>query len=601
MKLETTDICADIDPRLQQVLAEHAERHAGVRSASATATLSEAEVAVVARVRSPGAWRALPGVSVDAVIGRSDDMPGYLVTGRAQVDSLEAVRRDPAVYSLKAAQPVKSMLATTTKDVGARPVDLPPGTPLGAGVIVGVVDFGLDFANKNFRNASGGTRIATLWDQRGQARAGSPYGYGRLYTRAEINRALRASNPYQALGYGGRTDLYWQQGTHGTHVTDIAAGNGRGTGAPGVAPEAEIVFVDLAASDIPWEGEAVVDASFGDSVQLLEALTFIFDYAKKRKKPCVINASLGTNGGPHDGTTLLEQGIDTLVSQAPGRAVVLAAGNSYSDGIHARGSVAQGGSADLAWDIPARDFTHNELEVWYDGGTDLAVEIIGPDRRSLGRVALGQNARVKDAAGATVVFIAHRKGDPNNGDNVIGVFLNKNAPAGVWTVRLHGVRVTDGGYHAWIERDDSRPSHFLPPHDNDYTLGSLSTGHKSLVVGAYNPHGRGSPICTFSSAGPTRDNRPKPEISAPGQDVWAARSLSAQGLLNMSGTSMATPAVTGVVALVLAQAKAEGRSLTIDQIRAVVMGSARKNPPAQSWDKRYGVGRVWAPGAVAAV
>jgi subtilisin family serine protease len=601
MELELTDIFTDMDPRLQRLMVEHAERQAELRSAAARAATSEADIAVVARVRSPAAWRDMPGVSVDAVVGRSDDLPGYLVTGRVQVDRLDDLRQDPAVYSLKAAQPVSPVLATTTQDVGARPADLPPGTPMGTGVIVGVVDFGLDFANKNFRNASGGTRIAALWDQRGQARQGSPYGYGRLFTRVEINRALKASNPYQSLGYGGRADLYWQEGTHGTHVTDIAAGNGRGTGTPGVAPDAEIVFVDLAASDIPWEGEAVVEGSFGDSVQLLEALTFIFDYAKKRKKPCVINASLGTNGGPHDGSTLLEQGIDTLVSQAPGRAVVLAAGNSYADGIHAKGHVAQGGSADLAWDIPARDFTHNELEVWYDGGTDLAVEIIGPDRRSLGRVALSQNARVKDATGATVVFIAHRKHDPNNGDNVIGVFLNRNAPAGVWTVRLHGIRVADGTYHAWIERDDDRPSHFLPPHDNNYTLGSLSTGHKSLVVGAYNAHGRGAPICTFSSAGPTRDNRPKPELCAPGQDVWAARSLSAQGLLNMSGTSMATPAVTGVVALVLAQAKAEGRSLTIDQIRAAVMGTARKNPPAQPWDNRYGTGRIWAPGAVAAV
>jgi subtilisin family serine protease len=184
---------------------------------------------------------------------------------------------------------------------------------------------------------------------------------------------------------------------------------------------------------------------------------------------------------------------------------------------------------------------------------------------------------------------------------VIGVFLNQRAPAGVWTVRLHGIQVANGTFHAWIERDDDRPSHFLPPHDDNYTLGSLSTGHRSLVVGAYDAHGRGSPIAPFSSAGPTRDGRQKPEVSAPGQQVWAARSLSAQGVVSMSGTSMAAPAVTGLVALLLAEAAAAGRSLGIDEIRAALMGTARKNPPTGAWNNRYGVGRVWAPGVVSTV
>jgi subtilisin family serine protease len=248
--------------------------------------------------------------------------------------------------------------------------------------------------------------------------------------------------------------------------------------------------------------------------------------------------------------------------------------------------------------VPQNDVSQNELEIWYDGGTELAVEVIGPTGRSLGRVALGASARVQDRLGRTTVFVAHRRQDPNNGDNVIGVFLSAAAPAGVWKLRLHGVAVTEGTFHAWIERDDTRPSHFLPPHDNRYTLGSLSTGHKSIVVGAYNAHAAGAAIAPFSGAGPTRDGRQKPELSAPGQSVWAARSLATQGLVAMSGTSMAAPAVTGVIALLLAEARTRGQLPDVDEIRRRLQETALHDPPPLPWDARYGAGRVWAPGVL---
>ncbi len=120
-----------------------------------------------------------------------------------------------------------------------------------------------------------------------------------MHTRNAINAALGQPDPYSALGYGPPPDNAFQQGTHGTHVMDIAAGNGHGSGVPGVAPNADIIFVEVAANDIPFSGPNAVGKSFGDSVQLLEAVKFIFEQAGDRA--CVINASLGTNGGPHDG------------------------------------------------------------------------------------------------------------------------------------------------------------------------------------------------------------------------------------------------------------------------------------------------------------
>jgi subtilisin family serine protease len=110
------------------------------------------------------------------------------------------------------------------------------------------------------------------------------------------------------------------------------------------------------------------------------------------------------------------------------------------------------------------------------------------------------------------------------------------------------------------------------------------------------------PISYFSSAGPTRDGREKPEVSAPGHAVLAAKSRSRTGVTRMSGTSMAAPAVTGTIALLLAEARARHQSVSIDQIRQALIASARHNPPQGSgWDPRYGHGRVSAQGAVASV
>jgi subtilisin family serine protease len=110
------------------------------------------------------------------------------------------------------------------------------------------------------------------------------------------------------------------------------------------------------------------------------------------------------------------------------------------------------------------------------------------------------------------------------------------------------------------------------------------------------------PLSFFSSAGPTRDGREKPDVSAPGHEVLAAKSRTGTGVVRKSGTSMAAPATAGLVALVLAEARARGLNLTIDQTRKVVIDAARRNPPpGTKWHERYGIGRVSATAAVQAV
>ncbi|MDT7785972.1 MAG: hypothetical protein QOF58_4391, partial [Pseudonocardiales bacterium] len=544
---------------------------------------------VIAKVSDLRAFTGLSAVTVGAVLGDTAPDGTTIVTARVSVAKLNQVRQHRSVVSLKAAQRLRPVLKKTTSEISARPTDLPAGSGAdgGRGVVVGIVDFGCDFAHENFRNDDGTSRLLKLWDQNGSGDGEGAFGYGTVHESAAINAALteQEQDPYSALGYQPDPN----EPAHGTHVMDIAAGNGR---TPGVAPASDLVFVDLAGSDIPFDGGAVVGSSLGDSVQLLEALAFIFETAGGR--PCSINVSLGTNGGPHDGTTLVEQGIDRLLTQKPNRSVCIAASNSFADGIHAAANVPANGSHDLTWQVFEDDDTQNELELWYSGEQELALELVTPEGQSIGTLGLGESGTVTQA-GKVVLFAANRPRDPNNGDNAIGVFLSPSMPSGTWTLKLHNENATEKvPFHAWIERDDVGQSCFEEPLDNSHTVGSISCGHKTIVVGSYDAHvAEELPLSEFSSSGPTRDGRRKPEVSAPGHDVVAAASLTGGGTVAMSGTSMAAPAVTGCVALLLAAAHTQGRSLTVEEIRALVIGSARVDPPETgTHDLRYGEGRV---------
>ncbi len=581
-----------MDPRLQKLVSFRA---LGLRKRATTSTAVD-EVAIVAKVTDVAKWEALSEVEPGTVVGTTDADGTTIVTGRIPIARIEHVRTQPFVQSLKAARRLKRTLAATTQETLARPSLLPAGNKAkgGKGAIVGIVDFGCDFAHQNFRDAGGKTRVRAIWNQAGTPGAGgSPFNYGRLHRKPEINQALKKADPYIALGYGPDPS----EPAHGTHVMDIASGNGRGTGVPGMAPQAEIVFVEVSSSDIAWSGEEAVGQSFGDSVQLLEALTFIFIEAAAT--PCAINVSLGTNGGPHDGTTLAEQGIDRLLRQQPNRAVCIAASNSYADGIHAAGMVPQNGTYDLGWNVASNDQTENELELWYPGASRLAVELMTPTGATIAMVQPGASGMVM-ANGQPAIFIANRLNDPNNGDNTVGIFMTDHAQGGRWIVRLHGDQTLATPFHAWVERDDFGQSSFDAPTDNGYTVGSISCGHETIVVGSYDAHKTETPLSWFSSAGPTRDGRQKPEVSAPGHAVIAAASRSVNGTTKMSGTSMAAPCVTGLCALVLAEAKARNRTLAIADLRSAVVDTARRDPPGGTvWDNRYGMGRVSAKAAVA--
>jgi subtilisin family serine protease len=227
----------------------------------------------------------------------------------------------------------------------------------------------------------------------------------------------------------------------------------------------------------------------------------------------------------------------------------------------------------------------------------------------MGKVALGET---KPAIGSDglAILVAHRRNDSANHDNPVMIFMARGYGAGTWQICLRPVRVTNGQFHAWIEKDDGGPSSqsIFATASIGCTLASIATGKLTFVVGSYDPRDNGKSISSFSSAGLTRDGRLKPEFSAPGGDfvaeedhgIHAARALGGNQLLSMPGTSMAAPHVAGICALLYqAGLRRLSRVLTHAELRDLLVRSARQNPPNQPADTRFGNGRVSASSALA--
>lgn len=459
----------------------------------------------------------------------------------------------------------------------------------GRGVVIGVVDWGFDFAHPDFLNKDGTTRILALWDQRGSKLPNSPqpWGYGVVHDRAAINHALKQKDPYAALGYHP-ADADTGFGCHGTHVLSIASGSGGEDRPTGIAPEADLIVVHNA----PWD--ELDTGRLGDSVTLLEAIDFIARTAGDR--PWVVNLSMGRHGEQHDGSTLIEQGLDAVIRLAPGRAVCLSAGNYFDKRIHASGQLRPTQERTLIWELIEGKPTNNQLEFWYSWQDKFEVTVRSPDGSITARAAIGERSKFV-VGGKEVGNVYHRGQEPNNLDNHITIYLYQEAPTGEWEVTLIGTDVIDGRYHAWVERDVSCPrcQSRLRPEDADphCTTGTICNGRRTLAVGAYNAHDPEMRLGYFSSVGPTRDGRLKPDLCAPGVSVLAARSAprekpeKPQLLTRMSGTSMAAPQVTGTVALMF---QAAPRRLRIEETHNLLLQSTRKVSVPEEIPERIGIG-----------
>jgi subtilisin family serine protease len=562
-----------------------------------------------------------PGAKLpaDIVAGRAIEMNESVFIVEAKVDALRRIAAHPAVVYVEAPRPMGEDLDTsvpaTRADALSRPSSGAPGLT-GRDVVVGIVDTGgIDWKLEDFQ-VNKQTRILAIWDQSlvptGPERSPARYGYGVEYEKPDID-----------IDLSGRPTLRHRcsAGSHATHVTGIAAGNGNSTGSnpaggtflagqyKGVATDADIIYVEA----VKNPGTALTSSD-----RVAEAIKYIFEKAGTR--PCVVNVSLGNNGGAHDSESVVERTIDRML-EACGRVLVKSAGNEASWDCHASETLTvRAPSCTLEWQFGRNgrpDRTPNELEIWYSSRDLLGVLVEDPGGNTTPRITPSDKSQSWQL-GTETVTVSSQRFHPLNGASYVHIHVGSatatTLTSGVWKVIIDAHdpnQIKDGKVDAWIERDRRDPanqfadqSYFKTYVSAEGTLSPPGTIRRGLTVGNYD-HLTGTGV-NSSSRGPTRDGRSKPDLVAPGRNIWSAGALGNQSnpagsvfpvRVQKSGTSMSAPHVTGICAQLLQAFPA----MTSAQIGAALVATASTRGASTSFDAQLGFGRIDAKEADTAV
>ncbi len=460
----------------------------------------------------------------------------------------------------------------------------PPYNLRGNGVLLGIIDSGINYAHPDFRYDNGTTRITSIWDQ---TIAGNPppgYLIGSAYSREQINQALEMPTRLEQLQIVPSTDTIG----HGTHVAGIAGGNGRASQgrSVGAAPDAEFIIVKL--------GRPGFEA-FIRNVEIMLAVRYVIERAMVLNRPVVINISVGMNEGPHDGNALVEQFLDDA-STLWRTNIIVGTGNEGEGRGHTSGRVEPGGVAQFQFQIGPNITIYN-LSVWKSFIDEFQFEIIDPAGNRSPLILYAQGP-VQYRIGPTRLYATFAGPSPLNGDEEFAVFLisEGNIPitSGAWTVLIYGRSVIDGRYNAWGPTTEvvGRNSFMLSPNPQT-TLTTPSSARLVISVGAYNSITQ--QIAVFSGRGFGRnDSVIKPDLVAPGVNITAASHLGS-GYRVLSGTSMATPHVTGGAALLMEWGIVRRNNIFLygENLRTYLLRGTRKDIPGIRYpDPSWGYGKL---------
>lgn len=555
---------------------------------------------------------------------------GTVISAVVPADALDALCMDQGILRAQLSTLLRPSLNESVKEIRADKVHLGEGLPTaysGKNVIIGVFDTGIDVAHPDFRTSTG-SRILSLWDM--SDNNGTPptgFSWGREYSKTQLDAGASAVAERDLDG-------------HGTHVAGTAAGNGGGNADyVGVAPEADIIVVKGVRSD--------ATSNFADD-DIVAGCQYIFQRATALGKQAVINLSLGGIVGPHDGSELTVQVLNALVE--PGHIIVAAAGNEGSVPIHAGGEITATTSLEAlinpinvcylfeGFCPPDPNYFMTAADVWYTTGSvdTLLVGVYAPDSTGmkLSKVLsfpIGVDVQDQEVTlnGVTIGFISaitSTRSLPNGAGNLILQISNKGrtdvqVENQLWGLSFRGA--SNGRVDLWA--GVPIPENFAIIGslgatiygNSQMTIGTPATGQNILSVGSYvtknewtslvGPQSEQGTTLTalsgFSSQGPTRDGRMAPIIAAPGEVIFAAMTsawkpgddnydstmIAPGGLYTgKSGTSMATPHVVGVIALMMEAMP----NLTLERIKQVFDRTARHDNNNPEDNNEMGFGKI---------
>lgn len=397
----------------------------------------------------------------------------------------------------------------------------------GEGVIVGIIDSGINYMHPEFRNADGTSRIEWLWDQNIPGRPPAGFNIGTEYSKADIDAALESDDP---LSIVPSTD----DANHGTPVAAIACGN------TGAASKSSIIVVKLGFTTF---------SNFTRTTEIMRAVKYVIDKSIEMNMPCAINISYGSNEGSHTGQTLFESFINDATIRWK-TSIVVASGNEASAGHHYFNVMKQNQTLDILFTV-ANHTKSMYISLWKNFVDNITFELITPSGDSTGIISSRNKFTqlVLDRVKVSIIYTSPSHYGISQEVYFYFESLTDVLPPGVLTLTARGLDITDGTINAWLPtvEEVTLSTAFLNP-TTDLTMTLPSTATNLIAVGGYRADtntisvfsGRGDPMC---------NSRVKLDLVAPAENVISASASG--GYFFYTGTSIAAPFVTGSAALMM--------------------------------------------------
>ncbi|MCT4596412.1 MAG: S8 family peptidase [Vallitalea sp.] len=473
-----------------------------------------------------------------------------------------------------------------------------PYVPLrGEGVLIGIVDSGIDYTNDIFKYEDNTTKIISIWDQTIEE-GPSPEGfiYGTEYREEDINKALQSENPREIVKTVDETG-------HGTFLAGVAAGRSdESNGFVGAAPDASIAVVKLKeAKKCLKEFYLLEDVdSVYQSTDVILAAKYLREKSAQLQMPFVLIIGLGSNQGAHDGSSITESYLGTIATRT-GNAVTVAAGNESNSAHHYRGQFNEGDrqkNIEIKVGENEKGFT---FDIWSNAPDKISLSVTSPTGEVIDRIpaTLTQKEEVKFVLENTTIYIEYQLSEGRTGDEVI--FVRMEQPTeGIWTFSIYGDLIINGRFDVWLPRKDwvEEGTVFLQP-DPYTTITDPSSSLGLITAGAYN-HETGS-LYLASGRGLTRDDVQKPDLVAPGVGVIGPRPNNRYG--PMTGTSISAAITGGAAALLLEWGIIKGNDPAMDtgKIRNYLIRGATRKRLIKYPNSEWGYGELNLLGAFEAI